>query len=122
MDSAHSILQAVVTIVGTTLDVIGCLIIAFGTFFSLGKALVGTKAKKQDRYRTLRLRIARSILLGLELLVAGDIVRTVAVSPTLSSLAVLAGIVVIRTFLSFAMELEMHSRWPWQRKPSSEND
>jgi uncharacterized membrane protein len=122
MESAHAILQAVVTVVGTTLDVIGCLIIALGTFYSLAKALTVSGTKKQERYRTLRLRIARSILLGLELLVAGDIVRTVAVSPTLSSLAVLAGIVVIRTFLSFAMELEMHSRWPWQRKPTSQND
>jgi uncharacterized membrane protein len=53
----------------------------------------------------------------LELLVAADIIRTVAVTPTLTSVAVLAGIVVIRTFLSFSLELEITGRWPWQNQP-----
>ena len=60
------------------------------------------------------LALARSILLGLELLVAGDIINTVAVEPTLRSLAVLAGIVLIRTFLSVSLEVEIEGRWPWQ--------
>lgn len=59
--------------------------------------------------------LGRSILLGLEFLVAADIVNTVAIEPTLQSLAVLAGIVVIRTFLSFSLEVEIEGRWPWQR-------
>jgi uncharacterized membrane protein len=58
----------------------------------------------------------RAILLGLEFLIAGDIINTVAVRPTLESVAVLAGIVLIRTFLSFSLELEIEGRWPWQRK------
>jgi uncharacterized membrane protein len=58
----------------------------------------------------------RAILLGLEFLIAGDIINTVAVRPTLESVAVLAGIVLIRTFLSFSLELEIAGRWPWQRK------
>jgi uncharacterized membrane protein len=57
----------------------------------------------------------RSILLGLELLVAADIIRTVAVTPTLTSVAVLGGIVLIRTFLSFSLELEISGRRPWQK-------
>jgi len=57
------------------------------------------------------------ILLGLELLVAGDIVRTVAIAPTLTSVAILGGIVVIRTFLSFTMEAEITGYWPWQKPP-----
>ena len=59
--------------------------------------------------------LGRAILLGLEFLVAADIVHTVAIEPTLDSLAVLAGIVLIRTFLSFALEVELEGRWPWQR-------
>lgn len=55
------------------------------------------------------------ILLGLELLVAADIIRTVAVTPTLKSVAILAGIVLIRTFPSFSLELEITGRWPWQK-------
>jgi uncharacterized membrane protein len=54
-------------------------------------------------------------LLGLELLVAADMVRTVAVTPTLRSVAVLGGIVLIRTFLSFSLELEITGRCPWQK-------
>lgn len=68
-----------------------------------------------DAYRALRQALGRSILLGLEILVAADIIRTVAIEPTLESLAVLAGIVAIRTFLSFSLEVELEGRWPWQR-------
>ncbi len=62
-----------------------------------------------------RSNLGQSILLGLEFLVAADIINTVGVEPTLSSLAVLAGIVAIRTFLSFSLEVEIAGRWPWQR-------
>ena len=65
-------------------------------------------------YRSLRQSIGRGILLGLELLVAGDIIRTVAIAPTFSSVGVLGGIVLIRTFLSFSLEVELTGRWPWQ--------
>ncbi len=67
-------------------------------------------------YRTYRRSLGRAILLGLEFLVAGDIIRTVAVSPTFTSTGILAVIVVIRTFLSFSLELELTGRWPWQSK------
>ena len=70
-----------------------------------------------DVYQQTRRHIGRSILLGLELLVAGDIIRTVAVDPTFTSVGVLAGVVAIRTFLSFTLELEISGRWPWQQDP-----
>jgi uncharacterized membrane protein len=57
----------------------------------------------------------RSILLGLEFLVAADIIRTVAVQPSLQNVAVLGLIVLIRTFLSFSLEVEIDGRWPWRR-------
>ena len=59
--------------------------------------------------------LGRAILLGLEFLVAGDIINTVAVDPTFRSVGVLAGIVVIRTFLSFSLEIEIQGRFPWAR-------
>lgn len=62
------------------------------------------------------MRIGRSLLLGLEVVVAADIVKTIAVEPTLMSLAVLAGLVLIRTFLSWTLVLEIEGRWPWQRE------
>ncbi|HEU5431209.1 MAG TPA: DUF1622 domain-containing protein [Thermomicrobiales bacterium] len=67
------------------------------------------------RYRDYRQAIGRAILLGLEFLVAGDIIRSVAVEPTFQSVGVLAIIVLIRTFLSLELELETEGRWPWQQ-------
>ncbi len=68
-------------------------------------------------YGAIRAVFARSILLGLEFLVAADIIRTVAVQPTLENVAVLGLIIVIRTFLSFSLEVELDGRWPWARAP-----
>ena len=61
---------------------------------------------------------ARGVVLAAVLLVAGDIIKTVAVAPTLENMAVLGAIVVIRTFLSFSLELEINGRWPWQARSS----
>jgi uncharacterized membrane protein len=66
-----------------------------------------------DAYQIYRQGIARAILLGLEFLVAADIVRTVAISPTFTSVGILAAIVLIRTFLSWTLELEITGHWPW---------
>lgn len=66
-------------------------------------------------YEAYRANLGRAILLGLEFLVAADIIGTIAVEPTFRSLGVLALIVVIRTFLSFSLEVEIEGRWPWQR-------
>lgn len=66
-------------------------------------------------YQTYRRDLGRAILLGLEFLVAADIINTVALHPTFESVGVLAAIVVIRTFLSFSLEVEINGHWPWQR-------
>lgn len=68
-----------------------------------------------DAYHEFRADLGRAILLGLEFLVIADIIGTVAVEPTLQNLGVLAVIVAIRTLLSFALELEVSGRWPWQK-------
>lgn len=66
-------------------------------------------------YRSFRRRLGGAILLGLEFLVAGDIIRTVSEIPTLEKVFILAIIVLIRTFLSFTLEVELEGRWPWKR-------
>lgn len=71
----------------------------------------------EDCYRKFRSDFGKAVLLGLEFLIASDIVGTVAVGPTFQDLGVLALLVVIRTFLSFALELEISGRWPWQKNP-----
>ena len=69
-----------------------------------------------ELYETYRRQLSRGILLGLEFLVAADIIGTVAVEPTFRSVGVLGLIVLIRTFLSFTLEVELEGRWPWQRR------
>ncbi len=66
-----------------------------------------------DEYRRLRRRLGQAILLGLEVLIVGDIVRTIIVSPTVESVAVLGMVVVIRIVLSFSLEVEIDGVWPW---------
>jgi uncharacterized membrane protein len=73
---------------------------------------------RKGRYRQLKIRLSRSLLLGLEILVAADVVRTVALEATLQSVLVLGLLVLIRTFLSWALVVEIEGRWPWQ--PSRE--
>jgi uncharacterized membrane protein len=105
----------VIETTGKILDGAGVTVTVIGILWAAVAA--GRRGLRQDpdNYRLVRRQVGRSILLGLELLVAADIIRTVAVTPTLTSIAVLAGIVLIRTFLSFSLELEITGRWPWQQ-------
>jgi uncharacterized membrane protein len=104
---------------GKTIDVVGVAAIAAGAVLAAGGAIGRMLRRTGDAYRAFRQQLGRSILLGLEFLVAADIIRTVAVEPTLQSVGVLAGIVLIRTFLSFSLELEITGRWPWQKPPAT---
>jgi uncharacterized membrane protein len=104
--------------VGLAIDAVGVGVIVIAVAIA-GVAFVRglTRAEPfSTSYRQLRQSIGRGILLGLELLVAGDIIRTVAIAPTYTSVGVLAVIVAIRTFLSFSLEVELTGRWPWQSK------
>ncbi len=74
----------------------------------------------EKAYRDYRSHLGRAILLGLELMVAADIIGTVAVEPTFRNLGVLGLIVAIRTFLSFSLEVEINGRWPWQASGRSD--
>jgi len=98
--------------VGDVIDIFGVVIIVVGiawaTFFFF------SRRKEELRYHWYKIRIGRSLLLGLEVLVAADIVKTIAVEPTFMSIGVLAGLVVIRTFLSWTLVLEIEGNWPWQ--------
>ena len=76
---------------------------------------VVARAALPEAFRQYRQGLGRAILLGLEFLVAADIINTVALEPTLRSVALLGGVVLIRTFLSFALEVELEGRWPWKR-------
>lgn len=97
-------------------EAIGVVVLVAGALFGVGVYLW---KRVRDRpgataYRDARLAVGRALLLGLELLVAAEIVRTVLVEPTLTNVGVLGLIVLIRVFLSFALEIELHNRWPWE--------
>lgn len=114
-DAAH-VLDQVLPWVSLAFETAGVTAIVVGTLIACVEFLKGLgRVSQAEAYQRFRTRVARSILLGLEFLVAADIIGTVAVKPTLENLAVLGVIVGIRTFLSFALELEVDGRWPWQR-------
>ena len=117
-------LPEIIETAGRYMDVAGVAVMVIGAVVSIPMALRGLQPKTLPEgaeplsvYRSYRQLLGRSILLGLELLVAADIIRTVAVAPTYESVGVLAIIVLIRTFLSFSLELEITGRWPWQQLP-----
>ena len=111
-------------VVSLAVDTAGAAVIVVGLAWALwgfvtrrhAPEATGVRAgsPEETRYRRLRQDVGRGILLGLEFMVAGDIIRTVAVEPTVNGLIVLAGIVLIRTFLSLSLEVELEGRWPWQ--------
>jgi uncharacterized membrane protein len=91
-------------------------IITIGVIAASAQFLIGLRQQAFDEaYVLYRRRLGQAILLGLELLVAADIIGTVAVEPTLTSVSVLGLIVLVRTFLSMALEIEMEGRLPWRR-------
>lgn len=106
--------------VGEVIDALGVAAIVIGIVAATVIAGWRLLSRQPDTYRHFRRFLGRSILLGLEILVAADIIKTVAVTPTLESVAVLAAIVVIRTFLSWSLELEISGRWPWQKSATQE--
>src|ERR1700722_11602383 len=95
-------------------DAAGVAVIVIGAAITFAVASARLARREVEVYRRLRESLGRTILLGLELLVAGDIIRTVAAKPTLAGGAVLAAIVVIRTFLSVSLEVEITGQWPWR--------
>lgn len=101
--------------VGLALDGIGVVIVAAGAAVAVVRALLHRNGATGDRYRVLREDLGRGIVLGLEFLIAGDIIRSVVVDPTVTNVVVLGLIVLIRTFLSMTLQLEVEGRWPWQR-------
>ena len=110
-------LQASIEWITVAVEVVGIGIIVIGaavSFIVFLRQMIRPGAR-EEAIGAFRSDLGRSILLGLEFLVAADIINTVAIEPTLESLAVLAGIVAIRTFLSWSLEVEIEGRWPWQR-------
>ena len=106
--------ESVIQDVGRVIDFVGVAVIAGGILLAT-VLLLHRQSSGATLFRDYRQRVGKAILLGLEFLVAADIIRTVAESPTFRGVGVLAIIVGVRTFLSFTLELELEGRWPWQK-------
>ncbi len=108
--------ESVVATITRAIEVMGIGVLIVGGIIATMTFLVRARRHEEfiGAYKDYRGDLGRAILLGLEFLVAADIVGTVAIDPTFRSLGVLALIVLIRTFLSFTLEVEINGRWPWQ--------
>lgn len=101
------------------IEALGVIIITLIALYALVIAVRQLAVRGADRdavFQELRQRLGRGILLGLEFLIAADIIYTVAIDLTFESVGALAIIVIIRTFLSFTLEVELTGRWPWQKR------
>lgn len=101
-------------LVGICIEIFGVFIIVAGIVWST--YLCVHRRPETRHYDQYKIRIGRSLLLGLEVLVAADIVKTIAIELTFTSLGLLAGLVLVRTFLSWTLVLEIEGRWPWGRE------
>jgi uncharacterized membrane protein len=95
--------------------------IMLATFSWLSRS-VSQRGFTIEQYVRYRGQLGRALLIGLEILVAADVVRTVALEPTLVNVATLGLLVIIRTFLSWSIVLEVEGRWPWQPRPTLDSE
>jgi uncharacterized membrane protein len=96
------------------IEVLAVAVIVCAIAFGTGRFLLHLNAHRVDAYAIYKTHLVKALLLGLEFLVAADIVRTVALDATLINVAMLAALVAVRTFLSWSLVVEIEGRWPWQ--------
>ena len=116
VSSFETVTSEWIHLVGVGIEIFGIFIIVVGIIWS-SRYIYGRRIV--SRYDSYKISIGKSLLLGLEVLVAADIVKTIAIELTFASLGLLAGLVLVRTFLSWTLVLEIQGRWPWQRDLAS---
>ena len=118
MNAVMEYFRHIMQVVGTSVDGVGVFIVAAGMVAATIRLVLRLRDRARgtgNYYSLYRQDVGRAILLGLEFLIAGDIIRTVVVAPTLQNVVVLGMIVLIRTFLSLSLQLEIEGKLPWQR-------
>jgi uncharacterized membrane protein len=120
---SDAMMLGIATAVARWFELAGIAVIVVGSLVALGVGVLTVAGVRRTEgvdgrpevIPAFRRTLGRSILTGLELLVAADIIRTVAVEPTMQNVLVLGLIVLIRTFLSLSLEVEIDGKWPWQQ-------
>ncbi|MGI0106183.1 DUF1622 domain-containing protein [Salinimicrobium sp. WS361] len=115
----HEKVQYYVEWAALAIEVAGVLVMIIGPLFALYRYFFD-RHEDGSSYRTFRHDLGKAILLGLEFLVAGDIIATVSTDPTMNNVLVLGVIVLIRTFLSLSLQVELEGKWPWQKREIGE--
>lgn len=115
----HELIRHYIEWAAILIEVAGVLVMVFGPLFALYRYFFD-KHEDGSTYRTFRHDLGKAILLGLEFLVAADIIATVSTAPTLEKVLVLGLIVLIRTFLSLSLQVELEGKWPWQKREIGE--
>src|SRR5215467_14776690 len=114
--------RQIMDVVGTSVDGVGVFIVVGGALFATVRLALRRAHGAGNYYVWYRQDVGRAILLGLEFLIAGDLIRTVVVAPTMQNVAVLGLIVLIRTFLSLSLQLEIEGKLPWRRQAQDIED
>ncbi len=110
------VMREAIELAATGVEVLAVAIIVFFVFVGSLRWLVHFRRHASDAFTQYRAMLGRALLIGLELLVAADIIRTVALETTGANVAKLAALVAIRTFLGWSLTVEIEGRWPWQRR------
>jgi uncharacterized membrane protein len=102
--------------VALAIELLAVTVIAIGVVYAVGSFLLSRYGSSRARgyERKFRAQLGTSLLVGLEILVAADIIRTVALEPSLTNVAILGILVLVRTFLSWSLVVEIEGRWPWR--------
>jgi uncharacterized membrane protein len=108
-------IKQIIELISVSFEVAGVMVLVIGTLYAFTAYTSGLLLRRNtpEVYHALRRDVGKAILMGLELLVAADIVRTVAIDPTFVTVGVLGLIVLVRTFLSWSLEVEINGAWPW---------
>lgn len=123
-EEAMVVVRAAIEWAALGIEMLGALVIVVGVLrvaITRGTVRFLLKVDEPAAYDSYKHQIGRSLLLGLEFLVAGDVVRTVALEPTLLNVAVLGLLVLVRTFLAWTLSVEIEGRWPWQPRPGAQS-
>ncbi|MEX2591344.1 MAG: DUF1622 domain-containing protein [Anditalea sp.] len=105
--------------IAVIMEAVGVITIVSGMAMALIKFIFTSQGIKSRSYKLLRKELGKGILLGLEILVAADIIATVVTEPTMDKVLTLAVIVLIRTFLSLSLEVELDGKFPWQKQKNN---
>jgi uncharacterized membrane protein len=118
MDAFHTVID----VGASAVEAMGVLLILCAFFWASVSFVFHARVHVGNRYERYKLALGRALSLGLEFLVAADVIKTVTTAPSFANIGVLAAVIVTRTFLSWSLAVEMEGRWPWQPAPVANSE